>query len=123
MANKDNVYREELMNFAVKIVQLKNYLNNVKHEYNMADQIQRSATSIGAMQREASYAESEADFIHKLGVAQKECGETLFWLELLHKTSYLSDEQFSDLYKECSIIMRRLSSSIKTVKQKLNNTK
>lgn len=71
------------MQFAIRIVKLKNYLNEQKHEYNIADQIQRPGTAIGANHREAIAAESEVDFVHKLAIAQKECNETLYWLELL----------------------------------------
>ena len=81
------------MQFAIKMVKLKNYLNEQRYEYNIADQIQRSSTAIGVNHREASYAESDLVFIHKLSIAQKECNETLYWLELLHETKYISDEQ------------------------------
>lgn len=107
------------LNFSVRIVKLKNYLNSEKHEYSIADQILRSGTSIGANQREASYAESDVDFIHKLQIAQKECNETLYWLELLYKAEYITEEMFDSLYGDASSIMRVLSSSIRTTKQRL----
>ena len=47
-----------------------------------------------AMVREAANAESPMNFIHKLGIAQKETGETQFWLELLNSTGYLNDNEF-----------------------------
>lgn len=108
------------MQFAIRIVKLKNYLNEQKHEYSIADQILRSGTAIGANHREASYAESDLDFIHKLSIAQKECNETLYWLELLHETNYISDEQFNDIYADAEEIMRMLTSSIITTKKRLN---
>jgi four helix bundle protein len=67
---KDNIYKQKFMAFAIRMVKLKNYLNEQKHEYNIADQIQRSGTAIGANHREAIAAESEIDFVHKLAIAQ-----------------------------------------------------
>jgi len=101
------------------MVRLKNYLNSEKHEYNIADQIQRSGTSIGANHREAINAESKEDFVHKLSIAQKECNETIYWLELLKATDYITDEQFDSLYADAKELMRMLSASI--VKVKKNN--
>lgn len=109
------------MSFAIKMVNLKKYLNEQKHEYNIADQIQRSGTAIGAIHREATFAESDLDFIHKLSMAQKECNETLYWLELLNETQYISKEQFNSLYIEAEEIMHMLSASIMTMRNRINN--
>ena len=121
MNEKDKVYREKFMSFAIRMVNLKKYLNEQKHEYNIADQIQRSGTAIGAIHREATFAESDLDFIHKLAMAQKECNETLYWLELLRETEYLSQEQFNSLYCEAEEIMHMLSASIMTMRSRINN--
>ena len=120
MNEKDRIYREKFMTFAIRMVKLKNYLNEQKREYNIADQIQRSGTAIGANHREATFAESDLDFIHKLQIAQKECSETIYWLELLRATEYISEEQFNSLNADAEEIMRMLTSSIMTLKQKLN---
>lgn len=114
--NKEDQYKQKFLDFAVKMVKLKNYLNEQKHEYNIADQIQRSGTSIGANHREAVYAESREDFIHKLSIAQKECNETMYWLEVLQATDYISAEQFESLYNDANELMRMLSSSIVRLK-------
>ena len=71
--------------FAVRIVRLYGHLTQKRKEYVLSKQLLRSGTAIGALYREAEYAESKADFIHKLGIAQKECNETLYWLELLKR--------------------------------------
>ena len=107
------------MAFAIRMVELKNYLNEQKHEYNIADQIQRSGTAIGANHREATAAESEIDFVHKLAIAQKECNETLYWLELLKETNYIDEPMFNSLYADAEEIMRRLTASVITVKKRL----
>lgn len=108
------------MHFAVRMVKLKNYLNAEKHEYNIADQIQRSGTAIGALHQEATNAESALDFVHKLSIAQKECNETMYWLELLHETEYLKEQEFNDLYQEAKEIMKMLTVSILITKKNIN---
>ena len=117
--SKDQIYKEKFMDFAIRMVKLKNYLNDQQHEYNIADQIQRSGTAIGANHREATFAESDSDFIHKLQIAQKECNETLYWLELLKATDYLDEKLFNSLYADAEEIMRMLTASIITVKKRL----
>ena len=119
MNEKDKIYKEKILKFAVRIVKLKNYLNEQKREYNIADQIQRSGTSIGANHREAIAAESDMDFVHKLAIAQKECNETLYWLELLKETGYIDEQMFASIYADAEEIMRMLTASIITIKKKL----
>lgn len=119
MNTKDEAYKTKFMAFAIRMVELKNYLNEQKHEYNIADQIQRSGTAIGANHREATFAESDLDFIHKLSIAQKECGETIYWLELLKATGYINEQQFDDLYKDAEEVMRMLTSSIMTARKRV----
>ena len=119
MNEKDKIYREKFMAFAIRMVKLKNYLNEQKHEYNISDQIQRSGTAIGANHREATFAESDLDFIHKLQIAQKECGETIYWLELLKATEYISEEQFNSLNSDAEEIMHMLTASIMTARKRV----
>lgn len=68
--------------------------------------------------REAHNAESEADFIHKLSIAQKECDETLYWLELLKESEYLSEAAFQSIYSEALEVLKILKSIIITMKKK-----
>lgn len=117
--NNNNIHKQKYLDFAVRMVRLKNYLNNEKHEYNIADQIQRSGTSIGANHREAISAESAEDFVHKLAIAQKECNETIYWLEVLKATDYISSELFDSLYADAMELLRMLSASIVKVKKKI----
>ena len=111
--------REKSFNLAVRIVNLYKHLSNDKKEYVMSKQILRSGTNPGAMVREAANAESSMDFIHKLGIAQKETGETQFWLKLLNSTGYLSDTEFESLYSDSQEIMRLIRSSILTKKKNI----
>lgn len=78
----EGVLKNKSFLFAVRIIKLYEYSTNKKKEYVLSKQVLRSGTAIGALIREAQNAESKADFIHKLGIAQKECDETIYWLEL-----------------------------------------
>jgi len=78
--NKENVLLVKSFSFAIRIVKLYQYLVAEKKEYVLSKQLLRSGTAVGALVREAQNAESKADFIHKLGIAQKECDETIYWL-------------------------------------------
>ena len=106
--------RVKTLELAVRIVKLSNYLRNEKKEFVISNQIFKSGTNPGAMVREAQYAESPADFIHKLGVARKEINETLYWLEVLHRTLYITFEEFESLTNDGVEIAKMLTSSIQT---------
>ena len=83
----------------------------------MSKQLLKSGTSVGALIREAEHGESKADFIHKLAIAQKECNESLFWLELLERTDYITSEQFNSLFEDAVEIMKLTTSIILTTKK------
>lgn len=105
--------------FALDIVQLYKYLKDDRREYVLSKQILRAGTSVGANIRESQNAESKADFVHKLAIAQKECDETMFWLELLLESEYITKEKFEPLYSNSNEILKMLRSSILTIKNKL----
>ena len=102
--------------FSVKINKLLKYLREDQHEYNTSDQIQRSGTSIGANYSEACDAESKADFIHKLGIAQKEANETIYWLKVLYGSELITKNQYDELLNDVRELYRILAASLKTLK-------
>ena len=106
--------RDLSTDFADKIIKI---CETIKGHYSLVNQLERSATSIGANIREANYAHGKADFIAKLQIALKECYETEYWLELFVKSKILSKEFSVDLYNQCGTIRRILISSINTAKQ------
>lgn len=114
---KKNIIKEKTMSFAVRIVNLYKYLLEEKKEYVMSKQLLRSGTSIGANCREAEFGESKPDFIHKMAIAQKECNETIYWLELLYKTEYISNNQFESINNDAVEIIKLITASIKTAKR------
>ena len=120
ITKKDALY-EKSFKFALRIVRLYRYLTEGKKEYILSRQVLRSGTNPGAMVREAANAESGTDFIHKLGIAQKEIGETQYWLELLYQSDYINIIEFQSLKSDSEEIMKILRSSILTKKKNLSN--
>lgn len=90
----------------------------------MSKQLLRAGTSIGANVREAQNAESAADFVHKMAIAQKECDETMYWLELLKATDYLTDSEFQSLHRDAEDVLSIIKRIIVTTKNnRLNASK
>ena len=107
--------------FGVRIVKMVKYIKCSPKEYGMINQVFRSGTAVGALVSESIYAQSPADFISKLSIALKECNETLYWLNILKDTKYLSEQEFESISSDCQELLALLISSIKTTKQ--NNEK
>jgi len=116
---RSNVLKEKTLCFSLRIIRLNKYLCKTQNEFVLSKQILRSGTSIGALQRESEHAESKIDFIHKLGIAQKECNETLYWLELLYGSEYIEEKMFISLNNDAEEILKLLTSIIKTTKLNL----
>lgn len=76
---------------------------------NLCNQLLRAGTSIGANNAEASSAISKADFKSKSYIALKEARESLYWLDLLHRNGYLTDDQFNSLYTDCEELVKVLT--------------
>ena len=86
-------------------------------------QVLRSGTSISANVHESEFAQSPSDFASKLHIALKEANETMNWLNLLYDTGFLSEKGFESMAADCSELIALLVSSIKTVKNNINNLK
>lgn len=114
----DSILRDRAKEFAKKVVFLCRDMKSNHKESVLVNQLLRSATSIGANLHEAQYAQSTSDFISKFEIAQKECYETEYWLELLFETKCMSEEEYKAFQNECGAIRRMLISSLKTIKSK-----
>ena len=112
---RENKLADLSMDFAVDVL---NLCDKIQGHYSLKNQLERSATSIGANIREANYAQSTPDFISKLQIALKECYETEYWLELLGKSGILSNEILKKPIHDCGSVRRMLVSSITTMKGK-----
>ena len=112
----NNVVWPKSKAFAIRIVNLYSYLTKTKGEFVMSKQLLRCGTSIGANVSEAQYAISKPDFIAKTQISLKECAESLYWLEILHETDFLSKEQFDSIYADCEELKKLLISILKSSK-------
>jgi four helix bundle protein len=106
--------------FAVRIIKMYQYLVENKRCYDIAHQVVRSGTSIGATVREAEFAQSPQDFVHKLSISLKEANETDYWLHLLSDTGFIDGKMFESMSSDCNELIAILISSIKTSKQRYN---
>lgn len=116
MNHKTNVLKDKSFAFAVKLIKISQYLNTNYKEFVLSKQLLRSATSVGANVRETNNAESKADFIHKLAIAQKGADETIYWLELLYSVKLLQQEEFESLHQDATELLKIIRSSILTLK-------
>lgn len=113
MSEFGTILEDKCMNFSIRIVGLCRFLNEEKHEYRIADQMFISGTSIGANLAEAQCAVSRNDFISKLHISLKESNETLYWLQLLYRTRFITEKQFKSVYADCEELKRILMSASK----------
>ena len=114
----DSIIKNKRISFAIRIIKLYKFLVENKKEYILSKQLLRSGTAVGAIVREAQNAESSADFVHKLGMAQKENDETLYWLELLFETQYLDEKEFISIQQDANELLKMIRSAILTSKRK-----
>ena len=114
-----NVLKEKSYQFAIQIVKLSQRLVKENKEFVLSKQLLRSGTAIGALIREAEFAQSKPDFIHKMSISLKEANETLYWLDLLKDTDYLDLIKHKELISKNKELVAMLVSSIKTTKSRL----
>ena len=112
----DSVAYQKAQLFAQRIVFLGKHLKEEHQEFILSKQIVRSGTSIGANIAEARCGYSRKDFINKIYIALKECAETLYWIDLLHATDYLTDDEFKSLNADCEELRKILSATTKSVR-------
>ena len=116
---KENILKDKSFLFAIRIINLYKYLKTSHGEYIVSKQVIRSGTSVGAIIREAEYAESTKDFIHKFSISLKEANETRYWLDLLNATDYIDEKMHKSLGEDCDELLKLLTATIKTSKNRL----
>jgi four helix bundle protein len=112
-----SILKDKSYLFAVDIVKLSQSLQKDKKEFILSKQLIRSGTAIGALIREAEFAESKADFRHKMYISLKEANETKYWLSLLKDTGFLEKKHYLSLFNFCKELVAMLVSTIKTLKK------
>ena len=119
----ENVIVEKSFKFAVKIIRLARDLRKNNHEYELASQLLRSGTSIGANVSESQYGQSDKDFSSKLHIALKETNETKYWLKLLTEAEVITPEASKPLLTEVEEIKRILIAILKSTNPIKQNNK
>ncbi|GAA6767588.1 four helix bundle protein [Flavobacterium sp. CGRL1] len=115
----ESIVKTKSFELAVRGVNFYKWLVAERKEFVMSKQFLRSITSVGANVREAVNAQSKPDFIHKLSIAQKECDESMYWLEILKETDFISTIEFDSIYNQCNEVLKIIRSIIITTKKKL----
>ena len=114
----DSPLQQKSFLFALQIINLSRHIKEQYSEFDIARQILKSGTSIGANIRDAKNAQSPMDFISKLSIALKEADETQYWLDLIHASKMMNDTDYQTANNDLKELIAMLVSSIKTTKGK-----
>lgn len=117
--NKPFDIKDRSFEFALDCLKYCKTISIEHKEYILTKQLSRSATSVSANIREAQNSNSKKDFIHKLSIAQKECNESIYWIELLTAFLELTSDETLRLQKEANELLRILSSIVLNTKQRM----
>jgi four helix bundle protein len=120
MTKEDLIKRT--MNFAIRIVKMTDHLPKNEMGGTLADQILRSATSVGANYRAACRSKSRKDFINKLKIVEEEMDETIYWISLIEECELIKSEKLSQLKVEANELLAIFVTSLKTAKENLRIT-
>ncbi|MFM2230058.1 MAG: hypothetical protein RL607_1316 [Bacteroidota bacterium] len=107
---KSSIVAEKSFQLALSGIQFYNQVLSKNRDFVTERQFLKSVTSVGANVREACNAQSKLDFISKLHIAQKECAETQYWLELMFASQRISELEYVNLHNECDEVFRILRS-------------
>lgn len=116
--SRESILKTKSFDFAVRIINLYKYLKKRHGEYIVSQQILRAGTSVGALIREAEFAESRKDFTHKLYIGLKEANESVYWLQLLYATEYINKKMFESISADAIGLLKMLVSSVKTIRSR-----
>lgn len=118
---KEKTAKYKSKKFAVRIVNLYKFLRSDKKEFVLSKQILRAGTSIGANIAESECAISSKEFLSKIYIALKECTETVYWLDLLFDTEYITEKEYKSLKDDCEELRKMLSATTKTLNSTLHS--
>lgn len=108
---RENILVTKSFDFSLAIFDYYEHLKSL-HHFELAKQLFRSGTSIGANVIEAQRAESKRDFIHKLKIALKEADETKYWLKIIDlKIEKVSDELVDENEQLIKLLVAIVNSS------------
>ena len=114
--SRESILKSKSFDFAIRVINLYEYLKKRHSEYIVSQQILRAGTSVGALVREAEFAESRKDFMHKLSIGLKEANESVYWLQLLYATEFINKKMFDSMIIDATELLKMLIASVKTTK-------
>jgi four helix bundle protein len=109
----ESIVKNKSYDFALRIIKLYLFLTDKKH-FEIANQIVRAGTSIGANVEEALAGFSKKDFTAKMSIASKEARETHYWLRLIRDSGLVGINQVKYLVSESETLVKILTSIVKT---------
>lgn len=121
IAQSGNPLKDKSYMLALLVIKIVRNLQQQK-EFVLSKQLLRSGTAVGALVEEANQAESKADFIHKLSIANKEANESQYWIRLLIDSQLIEREQGKELLVKVGEVIKILIASIKTSKANRQRT-
>ena len=114
---RNSELKERTFGFGLRVVRLVESLPKVGSANILGRQLLRCGTSVGANYRAATRARSRADFIAKLGIAEEECDETIYWMDMLIELKLISKHRARELRSEAEQLLAIIVSSIKTARR------
>ena len=112
------VFTQRLIKFSLMVIKICNRIRNDRNLVALADQLIRSATSIGANVIEAKASSSKREYIHYFEIALKSAYETHYWLILIRESQPETSANLASIINEVDEIGKVLNSSILTLKGK-----
>ncbi|MBK8680732.1 MAG: four helix bundle protein [Bacteroidetes bacterium] len=112
----DNALLVKSFAFALRIIEVYQLLRDELNEIDLAKQILRSGTSIGANAEEAIGGHPGNDFFTKITTAYKESQETKYWLRLLHESKILDNDISESMLNDVDELLRITGSILKNTK-------
>ena len=113
----ESLIADKSFKFSVRIIKLARFVRG-KKEFELAKQILRSGTSIGANIAEAQRAQSHKDFLAKMYIAAKEANETDYWLRLFYEAEIISSKEFYSINGNLKEIIKMLMAITKTMESR-----
>ena len=105
--------------FAINAVHLGDALPNTRSGNIIANQLIRSATSVGANYRAVCRARSDSDFASKMGIVLEEADESVFWMEIIVESGMKPEQQIASMLKEGNELVAIFVASSNTVRSRL----
>jgi len=113
---QDEELKRRTKAYALRVIRLVESIPNNHTADVIGKQLLRSATSVGANYRAACRAQSQADFIAKMGIVEEESDESLYWMELLIESSLVPQARLTELMAEGNELVAIAVASIRTAR-------